>query len=87
MLVYFNKEDNHYKPVDFSEISYYEENHIPLHNKTINDELIEWFNGENWIFPKPESKVFRTSPNTEQIELLAKISSQLDTLISNNEER
>lgn len=66
--------------VSYSEIEKYEKSHTKMYNRLSDGTLNLWFDGEKWLFPKPEPKTGSSNPNAD---LLQKISDQLDVLIEN----
>lgn len=66
--------------VPFSEIEKNEQNGVKMYNYTENGEMLLWFDGENWLFPKPVEQTGRSLPNPS-IELLNSINEKLDKLL------
>lgn len=66
--------------VPFSDIEKNEKNGVKMYNYTENGEFLLWFDGENWLFPKPVEKIGRSLPNPS-IELLNSIDEKLDKLL------
>ena len=86
MLICISADNRTGQMVPISDIPYYEENKIPLYNRTDDGKILEWFDGENWIFPRPQQRRSSTASLINS-ELLAKISDQLEVLISNTQEQ
>lgn len=66
--------------ISHDEIEEYESSHTKMYNYLDDGSLLLWFDGDRWLFPKPEKKINVFNPNSE---LLQKISDQLEVLIEN----
>ena len=67
--------------VKLDEIEKYEKEGHKLYNRLDDGTMVLWFDGEKWLFPKPEPNIqIMPNPSTK---ILQKISDQLDVLIQN----